>query len=155
MTFFDEARSIKAMLDVKNMTQARLAEVLGVSQSYIANKIRLLSFSKEAEERITSANLSERHARALLRLGSNADILSAIDKVITGKMNVLRTETLVDIMLEEIAVRKLSESGEGERVARFENIIETSVGNLRAFGIKARAEFLRENEKLYINILIG
>ena len=63
MTFFDEARSIEQMMEVRNMTQAKLAEVLGVSQPYIANKIRLLNFSQNEQKHSTSCIAKARSLR--------------------------------------------------------------------------------------------
>ena len=58
MTMFEEAESIKNMLTLGKMTQAKIAGVLGVSQPYIANKLRLLAYTtQEREKIIESANL--------------------------------------------------------------------------------------------------
>ena len=155
MTFFDEARSIEKMLEVKNMTQAKLAKVLGVSQPYIANKIRLLNFSDDEQRLIEDAGLSERHARALLRLSAHKAREEAIDKIKIGKMNVARTEIMIDCMLEESLAKTLPHVNTGERVTHFEDILETSLSTLRSFGIGARAKREIFGDKLYISICIG
>ena len=155
MTYFDEARSIKGMLDMKNMTQAKLAGVLGVSQPYIANKLRLLNFSPEIEKKIIEAELSERHARAILRLNSDEQRLTVIEKIKTGKLNVERTEIAVDCMLEESFSATLPSVNFAERIGRFEDIIEKSLATLRSFGICARAKTEKHDDKLYISISIG
>ena len=68
MDMFDEARAIRSTMELCHLTQSELARQLGVSQSYVANKLRLLKFSEKMAEKIRAAGLSERHARALLRL---------------------------------------------------------------------------------------
>ena len=68
MNMFEEAKAIESMLAARGITQATLASILGVSQPYIANKLRLLHFPDNIREMIVSAGLSERHARTLLRL---------------------------------------------------------------------------------------
>ena len=155
MTFFDEARSIEQMMEVRNMTQAKLAEVLGVSQPYIANKIRLLNFSQNEQKLIEDYGLSERHARALLRLSDSEARKEAIEKIKIGRMNVARTEIMVDCMLEESFAKTLPQVNTGERVTHFEDILETSLATLRRFGIGARAKREIFGDKLYISICIG
>ena len=68
MDMFKEAESLACMLEKRKLKQRELAESLGVSPSYIANKLRLLNYSAEMRKIITDSGLSERHARALLRL---------------------------------------------------------------------------------------
>ena len=68
MDMFDEARAIRSTMELCHLTQGELARQLGVSQSYVANKLRLLKFSQKMTEKIRSSGISERHARALLRL---------------------------------------------------------------------------------------
>ena len=155
MTFFDEARSIEQMMEVRNMTQAKLAEVLGVSQPYIANKLRLLNFSSEEQRLIEEAGLSERHARAILRLRDGNERLRAIEKIKLGKMSVARRGIMVDCMLEDNFARTLPRVNAGERVTHFEDILETSLSTLRSFGIYARAKREMLGDKLYISICIG
>ena len=68
MDMFDEAKAIRSTMELCHLTQGELARQLGVSQSYVANKLRLLKFSEKMTEKIRSSGISERHARALLRL---------------------------------------------------------------------------------------
>ena len=151
---FNEAIAIKKMLSVRDMTQAKLAGVLGVSQPYIANKLRLLDFSDEAREKIMGYGLSERHARTLLRLKDETDRLKAIDDVGRGRMNVARTEILVDCMLEGKARKAISECSPTERIISFEKALSESVALLREFGIRASAKRESFGEKIYFNISI-
>ena len=151
---FNEAIAIKKMLSVRDMTQAKLAGVLGVSQPYIANKLRLLDFSDEAREKIAEYGLSERHARTLLRLKSEKDRLKAIDEVGRGKMNVARTEILVDCMLEGAAREKINDCSPTERIISFEKSLSQSVALLREFGIRATARRECFGEKIYFSICI-
>lgn len=64
----EEARGYERMLTTFSLTQQQLAERLGLSQSAIANKLRLLRLPEEVRELVSAGKLSERHARALLRL---------------------------------------------------------------------------------------
>ena len=68
MNMFEEARTISGMIQMLGMTQSEVAKKLGTSQSYVGNKVRLLNLSEGIQKKILDLGLSERHARALLRL---------------------------------------------------------------------------------------
>lgn len=154
MTYFDEARAIDGMLRARGMTQASLAKMMGVSQPYIANKLRLLNFSEKTEAAIVAAGLTERHARSILRLPTDEERIAAVEKVRVGKMSVAETEIAVDSMLLSDLVIAPSGTNFAERVGHFEKIIDRSIINLRSFGIRARATTERDRDKLYITICI-
>lgn len=99
MDMFDEARSLSGMIEMLGLTQDEVAKRLGVSQSYIANKLRLLKFSDAVREKIRKTHVSERHARALLRLCREEDILFFLDKIREDSLTVQCTEELVDAHL--------------------------------------------------------
>ena len=64
----EEAISYKRILDIGYMTQEKLAQKMGKSQAAIANKIRLLKLSDEVQDALMKKEISERHARSLLKL---------------------------------------------------------------------------------------
>ena len=68
LSMFEEAASIQSLISLTGMTQEACAKKLSVSQSYVANKLRLLRLSEGEQEKIEENGLTERHARALLRL---------------------------------------------------------------------------------------
>ena len=88
MDMFDEARAMSGTLQLCHITQKELAERMGVSQSYVANKLRLLAFTPYVEKLIKKHSISERHARALLRLESEEDMLEILEKVVTRELTV-------------------------------------------------------------------
>ena len=75
LNMFEQAGAIAALIDLYGMTQEQIAAHLSASQSYVANKLRLLRLSPEERETVLSAHLSERHARALLKLRSEDEQL--------------------------------------------------------------------------------
>ncbi len=95
LTIFEEATAIKTLLALTGMTQEMCAARLSVSQSYVANKIRLLRLSEEERDLILSSGLTERHARALLRLEGD-ERRDALAKIIRREMNVSQTEEFVE-----------------------------------------------------------
>ena len=68
MNMFDEARALSGTIKMRGISQSEMAKMLGVSQSYIANKLRLLTLDDGLKAKICESNLTERHARAILRL---------------------------------------------------------------------------------------
>ena len=123
LSFFDEAAAIEKLINYYGMTQEDAAIKLGKAQSTIANKLRLLKLSDEERLVITRYNLTERHARALLKLGSPEDRLLIINRVVKGKLNVEKTEQIIEEYIakngEKESYRKQSRGNhEGRRYFR-------------------------------------
>lgn len=155
MNMFEKAASISTMLKIDGMTQSKLAKILGVSQSFIANKIRLLSFSDEARRKILEYGLSERHARCILRLGDATDRMIAIEKAHSMDMNVERCEILVDTMLDQRKREAPHSTNLSDRIGHFESSLESSLSLLREVGLRARARRDEIGGMIYFNISIG
>ena len=154
MNMFEEAENIRASLALRDMTQKKLGSLMGVSQPYIANKVRLLDFSPEARRLITDTGLSERHARTILRLSDECDRLYAIDRAARGKMSVAQCEIMVDCMLDE---KKHGESDAPTplgQLSHFEKGLESSVSLLRRFGFYARVKREKHEDILYYTITV-
>ncbi|MDD6881409.1 MAG: ParB/RepB/Spo0J family partition protein [Firmicutes bacterium] len=96
LNFLEEARGYKKLMDDFGLTQVEIAEKMNKKQSTISNKIRILSLPEDIQEKICENNLTERHARALLRLNDEEDRRKVILRVIVNKLNVKQTEKLVE-----------------------------------------------------------
>ncbi len=103
LNMFEQAAAISSLTRLHSLTQDEIAARLSVSQSFVANKLRLLRYLPDEREMILTASLTERHARALLRL-SGDDRLTALRQIITDRLNVAETESLVEEMLNRDAV---------------------------------------------------
>ena len=88
LTAIEEAKSYKNLLDRGYLTQEQLAEKLGVSQSTIANKLRLLNLDEEVQDALLNEKISERHARALLSLPTKEDQIKWLNKILTDRLTV-------------------------------------------------------------------
>lgn len=99
LDFFEEAECYRALIDGLELTQEELAERLGKSQSFIANKLRILRLSDDEREAVTAGGLSERHARAILKLDDHDDRMRVISKVSGDALSVKATEEMVDGLL--------------------------------------------------------
>lgn len=94
--FFEDAMKLSDYIRNNGLTQENAAMKLGMAQSTIANKLRLLRMSDVERCIITKNKLTERHARALLRIGSSDERLKLIEQIIQNQMNVESSERLID-----------------------------------------------------------
>lgn len=94
LSVVEEAEAYKKLLEIGNTTQSELAKSLGKSQSFIANKLRLLKLAPKVIVRLREGKITERHARAVLPL-SNEVQEQLIEQVIQKKLNVKQTEARV------------------------------------------------------------
>jgi len=124
------------------LTQEQLALKLGKSQSTIANKMRILKMSPEIIKIISREKLSERHARALLKLPDDKLQMKALKQVIDKGMNVRQTEDLVDRLIEEIENENEKDKKKSFKIAIkdvriFVNSVKKLVKSIKDTGIKA------------------
>ena len=97
---FDEAEGIRRLITVYGVSQCDAAERLGIAQSTLSNKLRLLRLSDHERERIEKARLSERHARVLLRVPPERRE-ELLDRIIASELTVRESERLAEEMLAE------------------------------------------------------
>ena len=98
LSVIEEAKSYKKLLD-RGFTQDSIASKLGISQSTIANKIRLLSLPKSVQDALLYNKISERHARCLLTLNDDIQKEEILNKIISNKLTVKQTEDEVSRLL--------------------------------------------------------
>lgn len=108
LNFIEEAKAYKSLMDDFGLTQTEIAEKVNKNQSTISNKIRILALPADIQEKIISSRLTERHARALLKLTYDQDRQKVTEKVINNGLNVKQTEKLIEEVLlkKEEAIRK-------------------------------------------------
>ena len=141
--FMEEAEAYRNLLYNHGLTQEELAESLGKTQSSVANKVRLLKLSKLIREIIKDHSLTERHARALLRLGSEDEQLKALEKITGRGLNVQQTDELIESMLESKNPPKktvhtsLSKGKPIKDMRLFTNTIRHAVDLMHRHGIDA------------------
>lgn len=154
MNMFEEARALRGMIDMCNITQSEIAKRMGVSQSYVANKLRLLNFSEYLQMLILDARLTERHARFLLKLNGEENVKAAIEKIKLMKLSVAATEALVDTMMLENIAKNIRENSTRDSILRFEELISESVKNLISKGVRVRTSTDKYGGKKYITLCI-
>ena len=165
LDMFEEAAAISSLSADHGMTQGEIARILSCSQSSVANKLRLLRLSDAERKLITENSLTERHARAFLRLSDPERRLHAISLAVRGRMNVAATEELVEAMLREdelrLALRELpEEKTHGKRrfvlkdIRLFYNSIEHAMDIVRLAGIKIQSRRIETDDCTELRILI-
>lgn len=99
--FFDEARGLYELIYQWKLTQEETAERLGMAQSTLANKLRLLRLPPALQREICENGLTERHARALLRLQTPEQQLLVLEAITRKRLNVTQTERYIDDLLAQ------------------------------------------------------
>ncbi len=106
LNYIEEAKAYKKLMDDFKLTQAEIAQKVGKQQSTISNKIRLLTLPEDILELLTVHGLTERHARALLRIEEENNRRKIIDRIVKNNLNVKQTEKLIEEFLEGQAEQK-------------------------------------------------
>ena len=112
LTPIEEAKSYKNILDKGYMTQEELAKKMGLSQSAVANKLRLLNLAEEVQEALLNEKISERHARALLMVESQSEQEKWLKRILEERLTVrqldmeIKKEANKELVLEEVPIIK-------------------------------------------------
>lgn len=162
LDFFEEANGFKRLIDQFGLTQEEAARKVGKTQSAVANKLRLLRLSQQNMELIRRNNLTERHARALLRLSEEADRINVTNYIIEHELNVSRTEEYIDEFLKaKEKPEPLPEQDGGRHVVRlfkdvrfFLNTLNRAVGVMVDAGIGATVQQQESDDGLTLTISI-
>ena len=101
LDFIEEARGISYLMEKWSLSQEQIARIMGKSQSAVANKLRLLKHSDEVLETLRQTELTERHARALLKLPTESQKLAAIATIVQQDLNVAKAEQYILSLLQQ------------------------------------------------------
>lgn len=101
LTPIEEAVSYKKILDMGYLTQEELAGKIDKKQSTVSNKLRLLNLADEVQEALLNEEISERHARSLLKLSSPRDQIKMLNKIIEERLTVRKTDVEIKKILDE------------------------------------------------------
>jgi ParB family chromosome partitioning protein len=115
LTIIEEATGYKNLIERFGYTQESLANRVGKSRSHITNCLRILTLPEKVVEMVEEGVISGGHARALLSLGGERDIIRAAEEVAAGKLSVRQTEQRVRNKTEKVVVKKNSEIKEMEQ----------------------------------------
>ena len=149
LDFIEEARGISLLMTQWGFSQEQAARVMGKSQSAIANKLRILKHSPQVLDALREGNLTERHARALLKLTTEQDKLLAIAKICREKMGVAQTERYIETLLAvPEKPRKTADVGS------FLKNITTALAKIQLSGVPAVSERRETDSQIVMTITI-
>lgn len=149
LDFIEEARGISNLMEQWRFSQEQVARILGKSQSAVANKLRLLRHSPQVLAAIREGGLTERHARALLKLPCEQDKLSVIATIIELGMSVARTESYIEHLLSN-----KPDTPPKPNVSAFLNNLNQALARIQSSGISAISERRETENQIVLTITI-
>ena len=149
LDFIEEAIGIRRLLQEHDMPQEQAARLLGKSQSAVANKLRILRHSDAVLTALRAAGLTERHARALLKLRSEEEVLTAIARIAKEGMSVVRAEKYIESLLE-----KTEEKSPRANVSAFLNTLTQTLQKIQLSGVAAVSERRETESQIVLTITI-
>ena len=149
LDFIEEARGISRVMEQWSMSQEQVARLLGKSQSSVANKLRLLRHSPQVLQALRQAALTERHARALLKLPTEPEKLKAIETISRLGMSVARTEQYIDSLLDAPG-----EKSQRTDVGAFLRNVSQTLTRIQRSGIAAVSERRETDSQIVLTITI-
>lgn len=158
LNYIEEAEAFVAVISEYGLTQDELAEKLGKTQSTVANKIRILKLPVKIRAMLCEYGLTERHARALLKLPNESLQLEAVTEVVKRGLNVAKTEALIERMLDKLNAAENTEKKPShlphtfKDIRIFSNTIRKAVELMNKSGVNATTK-RRENDN-YIEYTI-
>ena len=165
LNIFEEAEAIRSLIETCGLTQETAASRLSCSQSYIANKMRLLKLTDSQRSTILECGLTERHARALLRLKEDSERDEVIAVIVKRRMNVASAEEYIENYI--CAKERCELKEKADRLDRdfkrrlltrdmrlFYNSIDRAVDSVRSCGISVEAKKRLTSDGTVIEILV-
>ncbi|MCS7232926.1 MAG: ParB/RepB/Spo0J family partition protein [Synergistetes bacterium] len=151
----EEAYGYKRLMQEFDLTQEEIAQMVGKKQSTIANKLRLLRLPLVVQEKLMDGTITERHARALLKLSSESDMIKALKQIEQRKLNVNQTEELVDKMLGLISREMKERESTPQTLEDLYSIISKTLSKFKKYGLTFNVILDEERNELRISFLRG
>ena len=156
LDYIEEAEGLARLMRLYGLSQEQAAARVGKSQSAVANKLRLLRHSPAVLAALREYNLSERHARALLRLPTETQRMEAIRVIVRREMTVARTEQYIEDLLKTQAQEQAAPKGMRKFLLRdirlFLNTIDHSLDLVKNAGIQADARREETDQEIILTI---
>ncbi|HYE67795.1 MAG TPA: ParB/RepB/Spo0J family partition protein [Anaerovoracaceae bacterium] len=153
LNYIEEAAAYKRLMEEHGLTQTEIAKRVGKQQSTISNKIRILSLPTDIQQVLAENQLTERHARALLKVGDEAVRKQILARIIEHNLNVKQTEKLI----EDVLRKQEEEKRKGEKL-RFINYRIYLNTLKKAFStiseIEKNAKFFQEDKGDFLEVRI-
>lgn len=154
LNIFEQAEAIQALIDTHNLTQEEIATRLSNSQSFVANKLRLLRFSSAEREIILKNNLTERHARALLRISDPVLRDKILGVIISEGLNVASTDELVEAYIVKKEGRQSNTKGTYRGINAFYSTINKAIDIVKGQGIGIKCRRIESDDYTELTIIV-
>ena len=154
LTFFEEAAALGQLINHFGMSQQECAKRLGKSQSALSNKLRLLKLPVDVRYFIEKEGLTERHARALLRLESDKDIWAALHIIKEKGYNVEQTDRFIDSLTDNTVKPRKNTVKIFKDVRIFVNTVNKAIETMVASGIKAETDKTETDDYIEFRVKI-
>ena len=159
--FLEEALGYQTLIANFGLTQEELARRLGKSQSTIANKLRILKLPGDVQTSVIDDNLTERHARSLLRISDPECQRYVLAMIVQKDLNVRETDNLIDEILQDISreIEKKKKPGQNMvkviRDARlFINSITKMTTDIKKAGLNVTIKQEQDDDYVTISLRI-
>lgn len=154
--YLEEAEAIARLIASCGLSQEQAAQKLGCSQSAVANKLRLLRLSDECAALLRQNELTERHARALLRLSDEEQRLDALRHIAAQGLNVAQSEAYIDALLARAQREKPPTRAPYlvKDVRLFLNSVKRGLGVMQRSGVDAQTERADTDDEIRLLIRI-
>lgn len=154
LDFFEEATAISHLMNNFGMTQQQIGKKLGKSQSALSNKLRLLRLPADVRYFIEKEGLTERHARALLKIDNEKDMWTTLRLITQRNMNVEQTEAYIDgLTNKEVKTRK-SVIKVFKDIRIFVNTVNKAIETMKQSGIDAESDKTETDEYIEFRVRI-
>ncbi len=155
LSFFEEAEGISRLIYCHSLTASEVSEKLGIAPSTLSNKLRLLKLDDEIKERIIRAGLTERHARALLKIPEEAR-KDALDFILANQLNVADTDKYIERLLSppEKKSEPVRKAAIGD-LRLFANSLAKIVDTMRLGGVSAKTTRNETDTHIEYTVLIS
>lgn len=156
LNFYEEALAYHNLIKVHSYTQEQLSEVIGKKQSTIANKLRILKLDEKIISTIIDNKLTERHARALLKIPTDELRNEVLEIVIKNGLNVKKTEELIDRELLKLAHTEVASDGKKRIKGAFSPAIyiNTVKQVFDKYGVEAKYRSKELDDSIQVTITI-
>lgn len=153
LTVVEEANAYARLIEMHDLTQEALAQRLGKNQSTIANKLRLLKLPERVQEALLNKEITERHARALIKLQDPERQIKLVEEIIEQQLNVKQTEERIANLNKPKKKKKQPRlKGVNKDIRIAMNTIRQSLNMVSDTGIKVETD--EEDHEDYYQITI-
>lgn len=152
LTAIEEARAYVQLKDQFGLTQSELGKRVGKSQSTIANKLRLLNLSEDVQDAVITRQISERHARSLLKLNESEQV-KTLEDIVEKKMTVSETEQAVKRKTEPVSKKPKAKGYSSNHLLAI-NTIKQAVKMINDFGLQAEIVEEDKDDEIIMSVII-